>query len=470
MLQAGGLGRLEKSWVSTPVTIDAQIYQQLTTLVARSRDQAENNDHAAKFLQMVETNVVGPSGFTLKSQVKDPSGKLDLAAQGAIESTWAEFSKIGNFDVTGTLSRSDGEKLSIKQAATDGEIFIIRHVNADLSHGIAIELVDGCMIDPQHFAKTNEGNYIRHGIEFTPYGKPVAYHFSEYDEQQTGVINYTTQKRRILAENVAHIFLPEKVGQKRGLPWMRTALWRMKMLQGYEDATITLKRTESALTGFISDPDGNNVEDAPLELAEPGQFLDIGNRVFTRPQLSNGGGDYEAFQKAALRSIGSGLKVNYNTMGNDLEGVNFSSIRQGALDEREMWKGLQEWFIGQFEHKIFQWWLPVALASQKIKLESGKPLPFAKLDKYRPVLFRGRRWAWIDPLSEMKANELAISLGVKSRTEVTEDLGRDLEDVLTEISRENETMQSMGLDPRLPDEKLAAASKPTQQDAKKTAA
>ncbi|MCI0539082.1 MAG: phage portal protein [Verrucomicrobiales bacterium] len=41
------------------------------------------------------------------------------------------------------------------------------------------------------------------------------------------------------------------------------------------------------------------------------------------------------FVKTFLRGIASGLGVSYNTLANELEGVNFSSIRAGVSDERE---------------------------------------------------------------------------------------------------------------------------------------
>jgi lambda family phage portal protein len=468
MINAANTGRLEASWSGTPTTVDALIYQDLGTLVARSREQAENNDHAAKFLSLCEINVVGPNGFTCKSQIKDPSGKPDLVAQGAIETAWAEFGEIGNFDVTGSLSRIDVEKLAVKSVAMDGEFIAVHRYGPEFPHGYAIQILDPVTLDPRHFDKLSNGNVIRHGIEFNANGKPVAYHFNEVDERQIGYTHAMRPTQRIPAENVLHLFLPERVSQKRGLPWMRTALWRMKMLNGFEDAAITKARLGASAAGFFKNPDADpdDDEDLPMEAGEPGQFYDIGNREFVQwdPQFPSN--DFDPFVKAMLRSIASGLKVSYNNLASDLTSVNFSSIRQGALDEREVWKSLQEWMIGQWSKKVFLKWLSVALLNQKITVPNKggvmRPLPFEKLEKYKPVGFRGRRWAWIDPNAEMKATELAIGMKLMSRTQAIEDLGRDPEDVWSEVERETVMLAEKGIDDTMPMD--MRSPQPTAQD------
>ena len=96
--QAAATGRLEESWATFPTTVDALIYQNWRTMVARSREQGENNDYARKFLQLVRDNVAGPKGFELQAKIKDPTGTPDLLASKALEDAWDEFSKKGNYE------------------------------------------------------------------------------------------------------------------------------------------------------------------------------------------------------------------------------------------------------------------------------------------------------------------------------------------------------------------------------------
>jgi len=449
--QAAEASRLEYSWPSFPVSVDAHIYQEWMTLVARSRHAAENHDHLRKYVQLVRDNVAGPSGFNLNAQIRDPSGTIDGRASKAIEAAYEEFSRKGNFDTTGTLSRSDAERMILSSWATDGEMICVVQYGRQFPHGIAFQFVDPIRLDPTSYQKLPNGNVIRHGIEMDEDNRPVAYHFREQDERHYGyVIGHRTTGIRIPAHNVIHWFLPEKVGQKRGLPPTRTALWRLRMIAGFEDAAITNARVGASKTGFMKNLDAEE-NPKPLILdVKPGVIEDIGNREFLpfTPQFPEA--TIETFLRTLLRSSGAGLNVSYHNLANDLTSVNFSSIRQGALDEREVWKGLQNSFCEGVVVPMYEKWLECALLNELITI-NGKPLKFERLEKYKAVSFTGRRWPWIDPAAEQTANERAVAQGFKSRSEVIrETSNRDPEDVWDEIQRENKELEERGIVPLIP--------------------
>jgi len=466
---AAGTNRLTASWAATPTTVDAYIYQHWNSLVARSRDQAEKSDHGRKFLQLCRDNIAGPTGFNLQAQVKDLSGKADTVASDAVEAAWFEFSKRGVYEITRSMSRADVERLIVTTVARDGEAFAIKRRSKDLPHGFALQLVDPVALDPTHFETLGNGNKIRHGIEFNELEQPVAYYFRDYDERQVGYVLGTGRKyQRIAAEDVIHVFVVESIGQRRGLPWMRTALFRMRNLAAFEDAAIINARVGASKMGFFRDQDSNpdDVEDLPMD-AEPGVFENIGNREFVNwsPQFPEQ--SIEPFTKACLRSISVGLGVSYNNLAGDLTSVNFSSIRQGALDEREVWKGLQQFFISAWCEQVYPEWLQMALLMEKIRVPTktggSGALPFTKIEKYKSVTFTGRRWSWIDPKAEVDANAVAIGQRLKSRSEVIREMGGDPDDVWAEIEREDKALEALGIVPDL----MPGAQKPepTTQDA-----
>ncbi len=450
IFQAASSTRLESSWATTPTTVDSWIYQHQSSLVARSREQTQNADHMRKFIQMVRDNVAGPKGFDLQASVKDPNGNPDTLASKAIEDAWARFRKKGNFDVTGTYSGADADRLVSTTSAMDGEILAIKRYGKNLNEfGFAIQFIDPVLLDPTHFERLGNGNHVRHGIEFNSNGRAVAYYFRRFDERQIGYVASHGSRScdRIPAENVIHVFVPEILGQKRGLPWARTALWRLRMLSGFEDAAITNARVGASKMGFFRDleADSNDDEDAIPMNAEAGVFENIGSREFVNwnPQFPEQ--SIDPFTKTILRSISSGLGVSYNNLASDLTAVNFSSIRQGALDEREVWKGLQEWQIEWWCLPVFEAWLERALLSGSITV-AGKPLKYERLEKYKNITFQGRRWVWIDPQAEISANEKAIALRIKSRSEVVrETTTRDPVDVWEECAREEAEMKALGV-------------------------
>lgn len=453
IFQAAATGRLEQSWGTTPTTVDAWIYQHLTTLVARSREQAENNDHAKKFVQLCRDNIAGPCGFVLQAKIADPNGTPDTLAANAIEDSFKRFSKKGVFDVSRSLSRAACERLIASTMPTNGEFIAVARYGSNLNEfGFAVQIIDPVLLNPKHYEDLGNGRSIRHGIEFDANGAPVSYHFQKFDERQVGYVQGMSRETdRVPAENVCHLFLPELVGQKRGLPWMRTALWRMRMLGGFEDAAVVNARVGAAKMGFFRDQDGDetDADELPME-GDPGTFEDIGNRELVQwsPQFPEA--SIDPFTKSLLRSIASGLNVSYNNLASDLTSVNFSSIRQGALDEREVWKGLQHLIIEGWCEWLYERWLKRALLAQAITVV-GKPLKFDRIEKYSTVEWQGRRWGWIDPAAEMTANEKAIALRVKTRSEVIrETTGRDSDDVWAETAADDKAMAKHGVTPPEP--------------------
>jgi lambda family phage portal protein len=264
---------------------------------------------------------------------------------------------------------------------------------------------------------------------------------------------------RIPAEEIIHGFLPEMVGQKRGLPWMATGLFRMKQLVGFENAAIVNARIGASKMGVIQWKEGRgpDLDDEELETfemtAEPGEFpvLPEGAELHEwNPQYPSG--EFATFNKAMLRGIAAGFGVLYNNLANDLEHVNFSSIRQGTLDEREHWKEMQEWLIEALIQPVFEAWLPRALLGGHITVK-GRPLKAERIDRYSVVSWQPRRWQWIDPRADVDAAIAAKNQMLLSPGQIIREQGRDPSDVWREIAADIEEMKAAGI----PEEFIKAA-------------
>ena len=443
--------RLTTGWTATPMPVDMLIRRHQRILVARSREQCAENDYGKAFLRMVRQNVVGPMGIRLQAQSKD-RGTLDTAANDAIEAAFAEWSRRENCDVAGRLSFRSLQAVCATGEARDGEFMVRKHFGQDAGPwGFALQVLDPqrCPVDLD-IDRIREGYSVRHGIEINRFGRPIAYYFSTTDERDADMLYSGRAFIRIPADEIIHGFLTEIAGQKRGLPWMATALWRMRMLHGYEEAALTNARVSAAKGGFFRWQDGYGPEkDEDDELTvdiEPGMWQELPpgvEPVANHPPYPVG--ELPPFRKEMLRGISAGLGVAYNNFANDLEGVNFSSIRQGALDEREHWKGLQEDLIEQLIDEVYREWLPRALLSGRIVLESGGTLKPERIEKYRNVMWLGRRWQWIDPRADVEAavsekNNLLGSFGAYIR-----DQGRDPQTVWREIATDIAAMREAGI-------------------------
>ncbi|MCP4828743.1 MAG: phage portal protein, partial [Proteobacteria bacterium] len=163
MFSAGKVDRLTASWTATPQTPDQVVEGNLTALVARSREQYANNDYARRFVELVQSNVVGPHGVIMQSRAANPRGGLDKLANGALEDAWTKWGRRGTCDVTGTLSWKQAQVMFIRTVVVDGECFI-RKVKT--KQGLKLQFIDPQLIDVGYkHDKLKGGRYIRAGIE-----------------------------------------------------------------------------------------------------------------------------------------------------------------------------------------------------------------------------------------------------------------------------------------------------------------
>ena len=450
------VGRLTASWVTQPKPIDADIRAGLRTLRARIRDESLNNDYVRRFLAVTKSNVVGPQGIVLQARSKDGE-KLDEKANKAIEDAWVLWGKQGSPDVTGQHSWRSLQRLFIETAPKDGEVLVRKIKNwSGNTFRFALQLIDVESLDVDYNRDLGEGRSINMAVELNEWRKPIAYHIlttsSTADYYSYGGKKYI----RIPASEIIHAFLPESVWQTRGFPWLSSAMTRMNMLNGYEEAELVAARTASAKMGFFEtdaggvgeyvgdeiDDEGNVITDA-----EPGSLEQLPPGMkFSSWDPQHPSTAFKDFVKANLRGIAAGLGISYHTLANDLEGVNYSSGRLGALEDREAWKALQEWMIEVFCMPVYEEWLYMALLTKSIPINGGS-LKGSRMDKYLKVSWQPRRWAWVDPQKDMKANTEAIGNRIRSRSDVIRERGDDPEDVWQEIKRENDRMTELGILP-----------------------
>ncbi len=445
------------NWNGTPISADVLITRFQMRLVARSREQWSNNDYVRAFIRLVRQNVVGPNGVTMQSKAKKArGGQLDKELNAAVEAWWQDWARKGNCEVTGQLSLRELCNLLTETTARDGEFFVRKIYGEDAGpHGFALQVIDPQRLPVwyENYRRTDNGGFIRHGIEFNRYGRPVAYHFSSTEEWDAYYYSYAGNGFvRIPAEQIIHGFVHEMPGQRRGLPWASTSLFRLHHLQGFEDAAVQNARAGATKMGFIQYREGfgpeadDDVDVADTIEAEPLSFHELPEGAEFKefaPQYPNN--EFATFHKAMLRGAAAGMGVLYNNMAGDLEGVNFSSIRQGTLDEREHWKELQQWLIETLLDPVFREWIKYQLLAGNLKVR-GQPVPATKLDACMCTSWQPRRWQWIDPRADVEAAIKSIRAGLTSFSQVIREQGRDPEAVFEEFAADIQAMKDAGIE------------------------
>lgn len=459
--QAASVGPLSASWTTETVSIDDVINRNLKTLRARSRDQYQNNDYASRFTSLLRTNIVGPNGVIIQATVEnDPryqktAGKYDQVVNDSIEAAFKNWSRREMCDLSCRLSWIEIQRLAIQTVGVDGECILVTDDSAPNVYGFAVRMLDANALDVElNVEPTAAKNRIRFGIEMDAFDKPINYYFKTKNNMANAPFLANGNAYEIVPANrVIHLFLTEAVGQKRGIPMMAGALFRMNMLAGYEDAAITAARVGAAKMGFFTSPDGDgytgqdaDADGAVISQVDPGTFEQLPTGVTFQaydPEYPHQ--QFPEFVKTCLRGISSGLNVSYHALSNDLEGVNYSSIRAGVLEDRETWKSLQNWFIEGLVRPVYERWLMSSIMRGAIVLPNGGTLRQSALDRYYAASYQARRWAWVDPQKDTTANVLAVQNGLKSRGEIIREQGRDPEDVWRELAEEQQRLAQLGL-------------------------
>tara|TARA_R110000772_G_scaffold23646_1_gene63132 strand:+ start:4308 stop:5762 length:1455 start_codon:yes stop_codon:yes gene_type:complete len=448
--------RLLNSWESVQRSINQDLKTDLDSLRSRSRDLVKNDPMAKRYVSLVPANVVGSRGFVLQSKVKNGTGekeKLDKPANSAIEKAFAEWSKVGSYEITGRLSRADGERLVMRTVPQDGECLIRERKNIDSNKfGYALEFLDVARL-ATNLSREAEGskNAIIMGVEIDSFSVAVNYHLHKN-------LNKTLpgdEKLIIPADELIHLFLPESPEQLRGAPWMHASMTRMFHLKKYQEWAIIAAGVGASKMGFFTTPDGDGAPLADGEVEETGelyqeaaagQFGVLPEGVeFTPFNPDYPHQMYAEFIKTAKRDIASGMNVSYHSLANDLEGVNFSSIRAGTLEDREQWMVIQNWFIACFLERVYNNWLTYALLKGAIVQDGNKKLPASKREKFMAHEFLGRRWPWVDPLKDTNANIAALGAGLAMPSNILAQQGLDQDEVLDDISRFQQAAKEKGV-------------------------
>lgn len=449
--------RSTADWLNTGTTVNRDLRGELVELRNRARDLTKNDPYARRFTRLCRMNVVGPNGFRLQVYAKDPpskefpTGKPDYVANAIMEREFALWSRRSECTMGGQLTFRGVQDLVIQTFAREGEFLVQKIFDKESRYGFRLHVLDNEMLDETLNTKLQNGNAVRMGIEFDKWSRPIAYYFKQGDVGLETYSSYGMSQKRIPASEIYHQFDIEYASQARGFSVLAPVMIRMRMLQKYEEAALINARIGAAKMGFFeTDPEkatgegysgtdvdagGNKITDVEagsFEELPVGMKLSAWNPEFPSEQ-------HEPFVKSMLRGVASGLGTSYNMLANDLEGVNYGSLRGGLLDERENWMAVQRWFIESFLEPVFQDWLENAM------LKSAVPLPFGKFDKFNAPVWIGRRWAWIDPLKDVQAQKEAVQAGFKTRTQVIAEGGDDREDVDLELALEKASAEKLGL-------------------------
>ena len=459
-------------WVTLPLDINTILRNDLAKLRARSRDLARNDDTCKRFLAILKQNVLGHAGIKLQAKNKLANGKQDAKWNAEIEREWPLFLQKRRWrgqstspSACGQLTGRELAWLSLWTRAIDGECFIqILRGYPHNKHRFAVRFLNPDLLDSGYCVEQKNGNRVEMGIEFDEFDRPVAYHFSEQHPNRK-FTSKNKRRRRIPASQIIHLFRHEFVGQVRGIPDFAGIMQKTKMLGGVHEAIVVGWRVAAAKMGFFTardpellqdDEDGNAPGFDPSTIeATPGSFDVIPDSLALQTfDAEYPTSTYESGHKVFMQQLANGLNVSSPTLSNNYSDVNYSSLRQALLEDREGWRCIQAEMIDGFYQPLFDEWYDWSVhVTGRIQVVDSKRY----LD---PVIaWQPRGWPWVEPLREVKAHREAVDGKFRTRQSVmAETSGADFTETVDELAAEDEALKERGLLPADPAETSAGSA------------
>lgn len=443
---------------------DNEIASDLALLRAQARDLKKNSDYARKANQKLKEGVVF-EGIWPKFRYKKASGEIDKDINDQMKRAFKRWARKGSCEVTGTMSWVDTLNAAIDALMYDGDFFVIKVYGKTSKNrfGFSLQLIEASDIDEGLTAEYSDGRMIVMGIEKDGYGRPLAY-FKKTLPQDPGAIQIRGRAYiRIPADRVIAVFVREGARQTRGVPIVRSP--HIRNLGIYVGATLgTAIHAASSMLFYVKQPQAPNPlqqgatdatgkqksdPTAGLKKGPDGKFLrsvspgsaevvpqgwDVKSIKFDQPN-----DQFDPFIKSQLRGFAGGVGVNYNSVAQDLEGVNYSSLRHATLEERDHFRAMQRLLIEHFCQPVFEEWLRIAALNKMI------PIPIALIEDYDEIGWVTRSYPWVDPLKDAEAAEKWVKLGTESKTQILAEKGVSYEEFLEEVAYERDLEDRYGI-------------------------
>lgn len=457
MYAVGRAGRTTSGWGTSTSSEDSELQTSLRTARNRSRALIRDAAYAKRAKVIVQNNVVG-SGIGLQARVKTTREAFNERINDNIEAQWKHWSKRQHCHMGKALNFAAIERMAIGQVFETGEIFIRKHIRRLPGSRVPLALE---IIEPERLAEDvtpapgNPANTVRLGVEVDPYGAAVAYFIRRLHPGDYGLNPLASDIiERVAADEIIHLRTIDRWPQTRAIPWMHAAARKLNDMDGLTEAEITAARASACYMGFVQppadhessfgeeQPDGamqEELEPAVIHKLNPGETFESFAPNRPNSQL-------DPFMRMMLREVAAGVGCSYESLSRDYSQSNYSSSRLALLDDRDLWRVLQTWFIESFREEIYQAWMQLAVLAEAIP--SISIIEYANNpEKFEACCFKPRGWSWVDPTKEVEAYKQAVRCGFTTVSDVIAQTGngRDVYDVLEERGRELEWMKEKEL-------------------------
>lgn len=449
---AGSGDRLNSGWTPVNASAEQTDYPQRNVIRARARDLERNSDVAEAIIGPLERNVVG-TGIKLQAKVKKNDGSEDEFINDQIEDIWEEWCRARNCDVTGQQSFQELQAMAMRRLCVDGGIIFIK-VYTDIGpvpfqlQSREVDELDTSMNSLPGLVKNNR---VYGGIEYDEYNKPVAYYLKKYTPDGY----WTGQSERIEAQRVIFLWKKYRPSQLREISPLAKTLPRVRDINEFVEAVSVKERILACLSVFIKKqaPGGvgrglaggktDNQSGYQQKTISPGMIQELlPGEDIAAVNPSGQASSAKDFITTQQRLAGSGQGLSYEAVSRDMSQVNYSSARQGLLEDQRTFAMWQQFLIEHFCREVYTEFVISAVLSGQLQIKDF----WQDKRRYLKHVWIPPGWSWIDPLKEVTANAKALDTGQDTLANICAQRGSDWREMLQQRAQEIKLAKDLGID------------------------
>lgn len=445
--EAAGRGRRTNGLPKFDGSANVETALDLVALRAGSRHMIRNNPYARNAVRRIVTNTVG-TGIQPSPKSKSKT-RVKL-----VKELWKKWGETKNCDFGGKKNFYGLTAMIMRAVVESGEVIVLKRriQTRDNSNPIRIQVLEADYLDhAKDIKQLSNGGYITQGVEFDSNDQIRGYWLFETHPGEYGY----RSSRFVSADDVLHIYDAERPGQVRGVPFISSAMLRLKDFDDYEDAEVVRQKIAACFAAFVQDADPDSStggSDADmLERLEPGviEHLPPGKTIsFASPPTTQ---NYDGFSRKILQGIAAGYGITYEVLTGDLSNVNFSSGRMGWI---EMHRQIEDWqynmLIPMLCEEIWKWFIDGEVIASSLSVGD------LTVDWTPP------RRTMIDPVKETEAAKNQVRNGFMSWQEMVRQFGYEPDQVLEELKQDKDKFEEFGLVLDVDGTKVAANKAPIQ--------
>ena len=153
--------------------------------------------------------------------------------------------------------------------------------------------------------------------------------------------------------------------------------------------------------------------------------------------------DATSFTKLQQRLIGAGQGISYEAMSRDMSESNYSSARQGIIED-DLTCSAERELLAEVMDEIYETFVISAVLAGK--LDIPKFWDEGEKERYLSHDWIKAPKPWIDPVKESTANRTALETGQKTFKEIAGENGKDWRQQLDDMAEVIEYASKLGID------------------------